>query len=604
MSNNQNNNLPLSEIPLPVFIINQSGEIQIKNELAAELLGTATKIQDLFEEISDIVVEQINSKNIEKTTTTFNDKCLELTFKVTPIETLVFIYDLTDMRKTETLLKQSKAFLRKVIDTDPNLIFVKNTKGEFTLANQTVAQIYGTTIENIIGKTDADFNPNSSEVSWFNHDDMFVINEEKELEIKQEKVTTKDGKVVWLETKKLPIKSPDGEIQVLGISSDITKRKLLQEQLLHSQKLEAVGKLAGGIAHDFNNLLTGILGYTSLLQISNDFDGESKHAVNSIRLAAERASNLTQQLLAFARKGKNQDVPINMHELIEESIDLISRTFEKNIIIEKDLSASAPYILGDPTQIQQAVINLALNARDAMSADKSGTEGGKLYISTSLSSEITDGSCKNLLSILVKDTGCGIPVENINKIFEPFYTTKGENGTGMGLPMVYGIVKNHNGNITVNSCNLGTEFKIQIPCLEKYIKIPVIEKIIVPKPKNAMVLLVDDHAMIRDVTAQMLGRLGYQVMIAKDGVEAIKVYRENYHQISLVLLDMVMPKLSAKEIFSELRIIKPDVRVVLSTGYVNNLAVQSILNQGMVGFVQKPYHIESLSKAMSLALAS
>ena len=512
---------------------------------------------------------------------------------------------------------KSNKFLHAAIDINPNLVFIKDRKGRFLLANQAVAEIYGTTVENLIGKTDADFNPKLAEVNHFRNDDLEVIEKRIEKRIAEEPVTDASGKTRFFQTVKRPLTDPDtGEIVVLGVATDVTQLKKLQEQLHHSQKMEAIGQLAGGVAHDFNNILTGILGYAALLKNSHSSDKKVLQTAEFIEKHANRAGELTQKLLGFARKGKHRSIQIDLHTATEEALHLLSRTVEKNISLHVKLNAKNPYILGDPVQIQQIILNLAINSRDAMTAELGGTNGGQIILSSAnLNLEPGDPLLEetlppgNYVEFSVEDTGCGIPRDLLHRVFEPFFTTKDpERGTGMGLSMVYGIVKNHGGTIRIESNLLkGTTVRILLPSLKKKSRRiserkHIRDSIEVTRTGSGQILVVDDHSVIRDVTARMLRVLGYDVVTARDGIEAIRYYSENAQSVDLVILDMVMPRMGAKECFKEIKRIDPTVKAILCTGYVNNHAVEEIMREGLVGFMQKPYQIDKLSKVVSDAL--
>ena len=517
--------------------------------------------------------------------------------------------------KAEREISNSKLFLRKVIDASPNLIFVKDREGRFTLVNQAVADLYGTTVEQIVGKKDCDFNKEPSEVEHFLDHDKIVIDFQQEVFITEEKVTDCEGLVHWLQTTKRPLKLNEHEdAHVLGVATDISENKKLYEQLIQAQKMEAIGQLAGGIAHDFNNYLTGIAGYTGLLKISTTRPKDIEYATSMIDNITHKASQLTDKLLGFARKGKNQNTSIDIHTCIKETLALLNRTIERNIVIEQDLTAGPPFISGDPSQIQQLVLNLILNARDAITHHQDHIEQGKIRISTSIVEisgdtrnsglELKNGS---YLTLSVSDNGCGIEYQNLGKIFEPFFTTKEPGkGTGMGLAMVYGIVKNHHGTVQVESQpGKGAHFTLYLPHIGIALNNSM-EKIHTHNSPavrgRGHILVVDDHQVILDVTSRMLGYLGYDVVTAKDGVEALSYYEENHEDVDLVILDMIMPNMGARDCFRELKKINPHVKAILSTGYGRNYAAQEILNEGIAAFVQKPYHIEKLSQIVSRVL--
>lgn len=527
------------------------------------------------------------------------------------------VRDISQRKEAELHLIENRRFLRKVIDTDPNFIFVKDRQGRFTLVNQAVADVYGAHVEDLIGRTDADFNPQSEEVAHFQTDDQFVIQSGKELKVSEEIITDVNGNTRILQTVKRPLRIPrTNEVHVLGVSTDITELKRLQNQLLQSQKMEALGQLAGGVAHDFNNMMTGILGYTALLKIECSDNPAVSRSADMIEKAATRAAELTQKLLGFARKGKHQNVPVDLHSVIKETVAIIARTVEKNIVIETDLKAENPYVMGDPVQVQQIILNLAINARDAMQVAAGGSNGGTLTLETSNGEESgsrngASGDCseKSALVVTVRDTGCGIPPQIKDKIFEPFFTTKSEGrGSGMGLAMVYGIVTNHGGLIEVQSVpNKGTTFSITLPvCAAPLPLTEQVEREITPLPdaRNHTILVVDDHEVARQATCEMLQSLGYTVYTAIDGVDALEVFKKHVSEIDLVIIDLVMPRMGAKECLKLLRVAKPYVRVILSTGYVKNTSVEEILNDGSIGFLQKPYQFETLAKTVAQALNS
>lgn len=423
----------------------------------------------------------------------------------------------------------------------------------------------------------------------------------------------KNGSTIWAEIKIKFLRDQDGEaIGILGISRNVTERReaeerntQLQAQLHHMHKMEAIGTLAGGVAHDFNNLLTGILGYADMLKRSTK-EGEKVYAAAEvIEKAAERARQLTSQLLGFARKGKNQNVSFSIKNMVEEVCELLERTIDKSIRIEVDLQTGNATSAGDPTQMQQVFLNLAFNARDAMPA------GGELFMSSEFV-ELDKDSCQAMpgqkpgrwIKTTVRDTGCGIPKELHDRVFEPFFTTKeAGKGTGMGLAMAYGIVKNHGGSIELTSApGEGTTFEIYLPVAktgETSSGIPARGKAI---HGTGRILVVDDEEVVRDVAQEMLTELGYIVISACDGVEAVELYENSTEDIDLALIDMIMPKMGGRECFLELKKLNPEIRAVLSTGYGRDGAVQEILDAGMSGFVQKPYRLDQLSAVISATL--
>ena len=519
------------------------------------------------------------------------------------------------LAEAQAIFDKNKLLLRKVIDANPNLIFVKNRDGYFTLVNQATADMYGTTVENLIGKRDADFNPSHEEVEGFLDHDKIVIDHQKEVFIAEEKITDSRGNIHWLQTTKRPIiLNEESGPQVLGVATDISENKKLYEQLVQAQKMEAIGQLAGGIAHDFNNYLTGIIGYTGLLKISANSPKDTEYAAHMIENITRKASQLTEKLLGFARKGKNQNISVDLHACIKETLALLNCTIEKNITISQSLDAPIPYVIGDPSQMQQLMLNLIINARDAISLRHENLEQGSIQITSSLVSIDNDNANQKQIElkpgqyirVSIKDNGCGIDEENMAKIFEPFFTTKQPGkGTGMGLAMVYGIVRNHQGTITVQSTPThGSTFSIYLPSSERPVNKSFEKTAVQAVAGKGHILIVDDHQVILDVTSRMLSFLGYDVVTAKDGLEALRYFEENRDDVDLVILDMVMPNMGARDCYRELKKINPYVKVILSTGYGRNGAAQEILNEGVTAFVQKPYHLEKLSQVVAKVLSA
>jgi len=396
-----------------------------------------------------------------------------------------------------------------------------------------------------------------------------------------------------------------------GYIRDLTERKQAEdklreseEQLRQSHKMEAIGTLAGGVAHDFNNILTAILGYAVLLKRGLDSRETAERAADVIEKAAQRGAALTRQLLGFARKGKNQTIPVDLAETIHEVLELLNRTLEKNIRITQVENGPRLFVSGDPAQLQQVILNLAVNARDAM------PDGGELRFgieSVNLDAE----ACRRCpgttpgehVRLSIKDTGCGIPDDVMARIFEPFFTTKERGkGTGMGLAMVYGIVENHGGGIRVESrVGSGTTFEIYLP---RSFGVPMdVPATADPGVRGSgRILVVDDEEAVREVTADLLKDLGYDVATCVDGVDAVEYYTRHADEIDLILVDLVMPRMGGRECFRALKELNPDVRAILCTGYGFNIAAQELLDEGILDFISKPFEPGRLSSVVSRSL--
>jgi PAS domain S-box-containing protein len=417
-----------------------------------------------------------------------------------------------------------------------------------------------------------------------------------------------DGELIPVEIHSRAI-SYRGRRVILNAVRDITLRieaerdkKLLQRQLLHSQKMEAIGTLAGGIAHDFNNLLMGVQGYISLMRLQTNPDDPNAEYIQGIETAVKNAADLTNQLLGFARKGKYAVRLTCINDLVINSAKMFTRT-RKEIVTHKHLQDNIWNVRVDPGQIEQVLINLYLNAWHAM------PQGGDLSIQTE-NVYLSDHFCKpfevsggNYVKVSVTDTGIGIDEEIIERIFEPFFTTKEVGkGTGLGLASVYGIIKNHNGIIRVYSeKNYGASFNIYLPAsnLEEMVDTEVNSELL---KGNETILLVDDEEGTILVEKLMLEELGYTVFPVRSGRQAIDLYKENITGFDLVALDMIMPEMNGKDTFDELKKINPNVRVILVSGYGLNKPIQELMKSGCMGYIQKPFDIVQLSQRIREAL--
>jgi len=417
---------------------------------------------------------------------------------------------------------------------------------------------------------------------------------------------TPTGEVAgWFDIYTFPLLDTDtGQVEgVIEYVRDVSDRRRLEQQLLQAQKMESIGTLAGGIAHDFNNLLSGILGYASLTKTKISENHQVFEYVDTIEKSAIRAAELTAQLLAFARGGKYEVEPVNVNQIVDETMRIIGRTFHKSIEIETRLHDPLPTVDADGGQLQQMLMNLCVNAADAM------MDGGTLVIETGVETLTRDHAKSHMeakpgsyVTLSVIDTGTGMGDETLERIFEPFFTTKEEGkGTGLGLAMVYGVVRNHGGSVHVSSKpGEGSTFKVYLPVKGK----PSVQKrsaTETPRNGSELILIVDDEKAIRSLARDMLESYGYSTLVAQSGAEAVEIYGKHKDEIGLVILDMVMPKKGGRETFLELKKLNPEVKTLLSTGYGENGKAKEILGIGVMGFVQKPYDVASLlSKVRSV----
>ena len=400
-----------------------------------------------------------------------------------------------------------------------------------------------------------------------------------------------------------PIKNKAGSItNYVSVQRDVSHEVRLERQLRQAQKMEAIGTLAGGIAHDFNNLLMGIQGNISLSLLDMEPASPLVKNLKKIEQYVQNGVDLTKQLLGFARGGKYEISLLNLNELIKEQNLMFSRT-NKDIIFKNEAISELWSVEADQGQIEQVLMNLYLNALQAMPS--SGTLTTRTANVTIDQDQYSPYFVKagNYVKITIADTGIGMDETIQQRIFDPFFTTKEMGrGTGLGLASVYGIVKNHEGFINVFSKKgQGTKFEIYLPASVKAVMAPkkTSEKFV---KGQETVLLVDDEDMIIDVGTRMLKKLGYQVFIARDGKEAIKIFEKYPEEIDLVVLDMIMPKMGGGETYDRIKKIKPDVKVLLSSGFSINGQASEILNRGCNGFIQKPFNLQNLSQNLRAIL--
>ncbi len=379
------------------------------------------------------------------------------------------------------------------------------------------------------------------------------------------------------------------------------EKKELENDLKQSEKMRALGQLAGGIAHDFNNILAGIVGSVQVLSLKPDDIEKVKKYSNSIYDMAMEAADLNKNLLAFSRKGKIQSISVDVHDCISKTLSILRHAIDKRIGLHKDLKAQNRRITGDPSQISNALLNLGLNARDAM------PDGGKLEILTN-NLVLNEKFCResvfeiepgDFIEVCIRDNGIGMTKETIRKIYEPFFTTKGiGKGTGLGLAAVYGIIKDHIGAIQVLSePGKGSVFKIYLPN-EKTVDVHTSEDSEIFSQGEGVILLIDDEYIIRETNREMLEDLGYTVILAQDGEEGVEKFMENADSVDLVLLDMVMPKKNGYDTFKAMRAINPMLKVVVMSGFFRSEGVNELIQEGACDFLQKPVQFEKLVKTL------
>ena len=520
-----------------------------------------------------------------------------------PVGMRGIIIDLTDQKRSEKLLRESEVRFRTALEANPDPVVIYDIEGNVTFFNHAFSEVFGWTLEECRAKKMDMFVP---EKNWPETKQMIeTVMAGKNVSATETCRYTKDGNIIPVVISGSIYYNRNGKPEGSVINlRDISEQKRLQAQLQMAQKIEAIGTLAGGIAHDFNNLLMAIQGNVSLMLLDTDVSHSHYAALMSIEDRIQSGSKLTGQLLGYARKGKYELRPLNPNYVIEETSETFGR-MRKDISIDKNLSSELYEIRADNGQMEQVLLNLFVNAADAMPA------GGKLSLT---SENVTHEDMKDnvynpmpglYVKLTIADTGTGMDKKIQDRIFDPFFTTKEMGrGTGLGLASAYGIIENHGGYITVESeKEKGTVFNIYLPAVsEKHYG----EK----EPDNQIVcgsgtiLLVDDEEMVLDVNVKVLEKLGYSVLEAKSGKEAISAYRDNKDEIDMVILDMVMPGMSGGEVYDIIKEINKNVKVLLSSGHGVDGQANQILQRGCDGFLQKPYRMGEVSGKLREILAT
>ena len=505
------------------------------------------------------------------------------------------ITDITERKRNEEALRKSEEKYRTLFDASKDAVYSSTREGEFLDVNQSWLDLFDYTREEM-----ADL---KAEKIYVNPDDRIKFQKEieeegfvKDFELKLRK---KDGKKMdCLLTSSLS-RAADGSISgYRGILRDVTEQNKMEDQLRQAQRMESIGTLAGGIAHDFNNLIQAIYGYTQIMMMEKEPGDPDYSRLEAIERVARRAGDLTKQILLFSRKGEVNLRPVELNLEVKETCELLERSIPKMISIELHLGEKLKIINADPAQIEQIMMNLGVNARDAM------PDSGKLVFETEnvildeeyckMHLEITPGE---YVVLSVSDTGHGMDRETVEHIFEPFFTTKETGrGTGLGLATVYGIVKSHGGHISCYSePGQGTTFKIYFPVIEQEREVAREREAEIPvKGGNETILLVDDEEDIRDLGESVLTRFGYTVIMASDGESALEIYRQEKEKISLVLLDLIMPGMGGRRCLEEILKIDPDARVIIASGYSANGRAKEALESGAGEFIGKPFQLRDM----------
>jgi PAS domain S-box-containing protein len=513
------------------------------------------------------------------------------------------IRDITEHKRADEAIKQSEAKYRTILEAMEEGYFEVDLAGNLTFFNDALCKISKYPRDKLMGMNNRDYTaPEIAERMYQIFNQIFRTGEPSK--IMDYEVTGKDGTTIILEISAYLMRDHKGApIGFRGIVRDVTERKRaeqeqkkLEAQLQQIQRMESIGTFAGGIAHNFNNILMGISGNTSLLLLETDPADPHYQRLQDIEKMVDSASKLTRQLLGYARGGTYEVRPTDLNQVIMETANTFGAA-KKDISIHQELAEGLCMVRADQGQIEQVLLNLFMNAGDAM------PRGGELFIKSTnvthkdMSAKAYSVKAGTYALITVRDTGVGMDKKTAEHLFEPFFTTKGfGKGTGLGLASTYGIIKAHGGYIDVDSKEgQGATFYVYLPASEKMPEEP--GKHWEPIVKGSgTILLVDDEAMLLEVGSQVLMELGYTVLAAHGGREAVEIYKEHRDLIDLVILDMIMPDMGGGKAFDRLKEINPAVKVLLSSGYSIEGQAQEIMARGCDGFIQKPFRIEELSQ--------
>ncbi|MDC7220956.1 MAG: PAS domain-containing protein [Spirochaetales bacterium] len=510
--------------------------------------------------------------------------------------------DITERLRLQEELKQFRNYLQKIINSMPSEIICVDRVGAITLWNREAA------LRNGLSEVQALQGRLEEEVVRFPQLPS-MVNEvlEKGRMVRKERILIEEGKrETYSDITIFPLtgEGTDSLGAVIRID-DVTANVKMQEQLFQSQKMDALGQLSGGMAHDFNNILGGIFGASELLLQDEDLDEVKKSYLSIIKEASERARDVIMKLLTFSRSEREELAPVNVHSLIGDLVAILRTTLDKRVKISTNLDSEECTILGNGSELQTVLMNMAINAGHAM------PEGGELAISTS-PVYLDETYCRNstfdlekgdFLLIKMEDTGSGIPKEILSRIFDPFFTTKERGkGTGLGLSAAYGLIKQLKGAITVYSeWGKGTQFCLYLPLVSDQ---ELVEKNVEGEliRGGGTILIAEDEKSIRILMEALLSDLGYDVLVAEDGMDGLNLYKERKEEIVLVITDMIMPRMNGADLFRALRDIDGNLPIILASGFTHEEELEKLRGEGLNGFINKPYNGAALSQLIDRVL--
>ena len=511
-------------------------------------------------------------------------------------------YDITELKRAERGLREAEARYRDLFENANDIIYTHDLAGTVTSANKKAEQVVSYGADELIGMNVAQLVAMEAEELV----GQSLMERLGGLGQYEAELIAKDGRRVPVEVSSRLMYEKGKAVGIQAIARDISERRQaeeehlrLEEQLLQAQKMESVGRLAGGVAHDFNNLLTAIIGYSQLLLGRLDEKSAMRQEVEQILKAGRRAAALTEQLLTFSRRQRLDPKRINLNDTIADLMKMLRRLIGADVEVVLHIDSGLPAVFADPVHVEQVLMNLAVNARDAM------PRGGQLLIQT-LGLELDEDDCHvhswarpgKFAEIRVSDRGVGMDSETLQHIFEPFYTTKDlGKGTGLGLAVVYGIIQQHDGLLHVSSFpGEGTTFRVLFPASSGEAE-PQVERVDPPlRGGTETILIAEDEEPLRTLAAQLLSELGYKVLLAGDGEEALKIYRDQGVQIDLMLLDIVMPRMSGRQVYEAIRKQGSNTPAIFISGFVPEGTRASYGAELNAPLIQKPYSIGDLGR--------
>ena len=606
--------------PDAIFVEDVNGSVLDINP-AACLLHGMTREQLLGRNVSDLVppgqreeaardfqaLVEGRVQHVEGASRTHDGRVVPVEVRASRVDyagkpaVLLHVHDITDRKVAEAALRSSEMLFHSVWENSVDGMRLTDENGNIVAVNDAFCKMVGLAREELEGKPFTVICADSEQAGQMLEESRRLFRDEVVEKQRERRLRLRNGSVLTLEDTTSFVSLRDQARLLLGQFRDLTAQKRLEEQLRHAQKMEAIGQLAGGVAHDFNNILTIIHGHASLLLAAGGLTGLAARSAEQLSQAADRAASLTRQLLAFSRRQVMQPRQLDMNEVVANTTKMLGRILGEDIALQLQYSPQPARVQADAGMMEQVLLNLVVNARDAM------PRGGLLSISIASlevdgrrSAEQSLARAGQFVCLSVVDTGCGIPPENLRRIFEPFFTTKEVGkGTGLGLATVYGIVQQHQGWIEVEShVGKGAAFKVFLPCSNEVAATPL-DAVVRPAVRGGTetILVVEDEAPVRELVCRLLADQGYRILQAESGLKALQVWQDQKEQISLLVTDLVMPdRLNGRELAEKLLAERPQLRVIFTSGYSADVVGKDFVPRRGLKYLQKPYPPQKLAR--------